>query len=170
MGDFQNYQAMLTRSLQDFRKVYFGPAIEAKVAGTYAGFRLSDTPGFVSEIIAAEPVSLTSRFPDLVNKIRAGYDLPDLTVDQTGSAPPPATRVLDNGIGPDGIPDYQQQPSAMIDFGLVKWLNSNIRYFSFLSLGLVLLIGGLFLLAYSTDTGKAVVHTAAKTGAEAVAA
>jgi hypothetical protein len=185
MGNYADYQTFVAKAMDNFRKANFGSPVEAKVGGGYAAFRASDSIDHVSAVIASEPVSLIARYPDVVNTIRSKYGLDPLNDPALGDIPgtqgaTPIGGTIDPGVNADKITlspgdvnPNSANPSFLDRVSGGGWFDSLVSYgnnIAWFVIGISLLIGGLFLLAYSNPTVKTAVNTAAKKGMEAAAA
>lgn len=168
-----NFQDLVDGIPANFNRVVFGSPIEAKVGGGFSSFRQSDSIDFISQEIASAPVSMVDRYPDIIDQVRTTFGLPPLL--GTDTKPPATVPILDTGVDPNsGGTQLQanQQPAtgSLVDWtGLTEWLQAWGVTIGWFAIGITLLGVGLFMLVYSTDTGRQTINDGAKSAGEALA-
>lgn len=138
---------------QETNRFRFGSEVEAASGGSSATFRASDSPEYVSRILTESPVSFIENYPDYVDELRSNFGLGGLSTNsdkQSDSNDGWLSGLYQDPLGIGGFTDYLVQKGV------------SIGVFIF---AITLVLGGLFVLAMSTDTGKAIVKDAAKAAA-----
>ena len=156
------YTSLITRRMsQETEKVRFGSEAEASALGSSATFRLSDSPDYVSQIMAEHPVSFVSRYPEFTDQLRDTHGLDPIFGDD-----PPIIPGMPNDQGTNNTPPMLQGLGQYIPgAGLVDWFNANLFNFQVFTFAIVLVIIGGIMIALSTDTGKAIAKDAVKAAA-----
>lgn len=151
MQDLHNY--LRTRLPLQFEHFEFGSELIASVEGETNRLRGSDSLAQVRQAINYGSVTIPQDTQDKARAILTGKS------DAQATDPQPENI---NFVGDVAAKVWAGMP----DFGLASAMKTGL----YGAIGISLLIAGLFALIYSTDTGKQVVNSAVKTGAEAAAA
>lgn len=153
----KNYFSPFQRLIdQSFQSVNFGSDFEAGSGGSAASFRASDPAGYVSNVLAASPVSWSLQNEDEVKAIQVlhnGVEEKNLELPTTGASLYP--------VGGSDVLGLSSLTQYIADKAI------NIGVFG---LAIVLIIGGFLIIALSNQTVREVVKDATKDAAKAAAA
>jgi hypothetical protein len=152
------------RATQETVRMKFGSEVEAQSGGSSATFRLSDSPEYVSKIFSDDPVSFANLYPDVLDEMREAVHLERISgTDDRKSDPEPAPEAErpllkneDDFSYNDNNPFTENKLFGNELFG-TNWVNVGLFLFA-----LVLVLGGLFIIANNTETGRNLIQTGSK--------
>lgn len=154
-----NYINQLNQNIMDsFESAEWGNPIEAQIGGSNSQFRKSDDIRYISDILAQGPNSYIEQYTEELNAIRGKYGLPTLKLSEETQAGTPI-------VDPVAVePGATAEPvSSWYDpLGLSAFVRSYAISGGFWTIGLILLFGGIFLLAYQSETVRSGAKAAVK--------
>lgn len=147
---------------QVFERVNFGSDLENGWFGSAGSFRASDSPAHVSKVLTEFPSSYINENPEEVEAIRKLHGLDDdakiVPTLSTGTEGDTLEQNLQTPVNENGVFGSNGWFS-----GLTGWFESKAVNFGVLWLAGIMVLGGLIIIAFQSDTVKNVAKDVAKT-------